>query len=147
MVEVIDRRGLDGSGTRGSRSAGGAGGEASTLGLQELEVFPDHAQLAALLPRLFVFPGVELEAAVDEERRAFAETELLQELGLLPPEGDVDEGDLFALFTVGGGVAAIDRQTEVGESGGSSLTDFRLAGEVSEEGDFVVASHGDLGLS
>jgi len=138
LIQVV-RHGSFGRGGRGDASR--ATREARTLGLQKLEVLADHAQLAALLTRLLVFPAVELEATVDEEGRAFAEVELLQELGLLAPESDVHIGDFLALFSAGGGVATVDGETQVCQSRVAGLADFGFAGEVAHQGDFVVTSH------
>ncbi len=82
------------------RHAGGRSGReaGTTLGLEELEGLTNHAQLGAFLTRSLVLPRVELETAVDEERRALGEPELLEELSHLAPKGDIDVGDLLALL-------------------------------------------------
>ena len=63
----------------------------------------DDLELVPLLAGGFVFPGIELEAAFDEDGPAFLEI-FAGDFRRPSPNGDVDESDFFAFLAVLAGV-------------------------------------------
>ena len=70
--------------------------------------------LLRFLTRLFVIPGVELEAAFDENRAALFQI-LTRDFGGAAPESHIDEGDFFALLAVIERVLPIHGDAEIGD--------------------------------
>ena len=86
-------------------------GSAAIAGAEELEVFDDDGDLAALGAGL-VFPGVVLEAAFDEERFAFRAV-LVNHFGLLAEDGAAYETGFFLIFAGGTAVFAVGGEAEI----------------------------------
>src|SRR5205814_458562 len=109
----------------------------------ELEILHDDGDLGALSAALLVFPLVELEPALDEDRLALGHV-LVDHLRLLSEGGDVDEGDLLAVLAGGGAVLAIGRKSELGDGrvGAGDVLELRVAREVAHEQHSVKAGHG-----
>ena len=124
------RRGSGGS--RGAGSAGGGGLTAVTI--DELKRFSNDAEFALLLIGLLIFPGVELQAAFDQDGPALLKI-LTDDLSGAPESIDVDKRNFFlrlASFIFPG---AIDGQTELCNGGPfGGVAQLGIAGQVSEIG-------------
>src|SRR5271165_1201389 len=79
---------------------------------EELHPFGHHLQQRPLLAVLGG-PLLELQAALDEQRRALFQV-LPAGFGRLAPDLDADEGDLFLPFPAAGLVLAVGGQPQVG---------------------------------
>ena len=114
----------------------------TTLAADELHVLADHAQTGALLASRFVVPLVELQTALDKDRAAFGEV-LSGQLGLTPPQGDVDVGDFLNSLAIVTGANPVYRHAKVtNRSSLGSVTDFEIPGDIPEKHDFVDVGHG-----
>src|ERR1044071_968667 len=111
---------------------------------EHLHHLADHFEFTPLLARLLVIPGIELEPAFDENRAAFLEI-FARHLGSATPKGHVDKGDFFTLLAVIERVLAIDRNPEISDRAAfRRVAHFRVAGQVAEEENFIVAGHAPL---
>ena len=122
-----------------------ASGAASAFGAsaEELEVFANDFHAAAFLATGFVLPGVHSQTAFDVKRAAFFGV-FAGDFSEAAPKLDIDEGGLFAFFAVIEGVVAVDRQADVGH--GAAFRGefyFGVAGDISDEDDFIDISHGE----
>ena len=69
---------------------------------EELQIFRDDLETAALFSGLFVYPAIHLDAPLDENRVAFVQV-LSGHLGLASPQRYINEGCLlfFHAFVIG----------------------------------------------
>src|SRR5207237_4863989 len=113
---------------------------------EQLHRFADHAQLASLLPALFVVPCVQLETAFDKNRPAFLKI-LAGDFCEPRPKDNIDIRDFFAFLAAVEGVLTINGNAEVANGAAfGGVTHFWIARQVSEENDFIETGHAQ-GLS
>src|ERR1041385_4085953 len=111
---------------------------------EQLHGFADHAQLAAFLTSLFVVPRVHLQPAFDKNGATFLQI-FARDFGQTRPENNIDIGDLLAFFAAFEGVLSVNRDAEVANRAAlGGVTDLRIAGEVSEQDDFVQTGHASV---
>ena len=103
---------------------------AFTAAGEELDVFPNHAQLGAFLPGGFIFPGIQLKASFHKDSAALAEV-VAGNFRLAVPKGDVHESGFFLAFAVVARVVTVDGKADV-RNGGSfgSVAQFGISGKV-----------------
>src|SRR5579863_8989887 len=114
---------------------------AATAGIEERKAFEDDLELALFLAGVFVLPLVELEAAFHEEWAAFFHV-LADDLGLAAKGLHVNKRHLFlglAGFALPG---AVQSHADLGHRRAfGRVAQFRVAGQVAREDDFVEISH------
>src|SRR5207248_3031810 len=79
---------------------------------KQLHGFANYAQLAPLLPALFVVPCVQLKTAFDKNRPAFLQI-FAGDFGKPRPEHNIDIGDFFAFLATVESVLTINSNAEV----------------------------------
>jgi hypothetical protein len=124
------------------------GGAASAFGAsaEKLDILADDFHATALLAAGFVLPGVHAKAAFDIERAAFFGV-FAGDFSEAAPEFHINEGGLLTLLAVVEGVVAVDRQADIGH--GATFRGefyFGIAGDISDEDDFVDIGHGGASL-
>src|SRR5207253_8842636 len=99
---------------------------------QHLHRFADHLELAPLLSRLFVVPGIELEPALNKNRPPFFQI-FTGDFRRAPPEGDNHKRDLLAFLAVLQRVLPIHRNSKICHCASLwRITHFGLAGQISK---------------
>src|SRR5690606_9287908 len=94
------------------------------------------------LAGVLVVPLIQFQPTLDEEGAALAKV-LSDDLGLLSPCVDVDEGHLLPALAGFRPVGAVDRQSEPGDGLAlGCVPQFGIASEVPEEDNLVEAGHG-----
>jgi hypothetical protein len=69
---------------------------------------------------------------------------LSSELGLTPPEGDIDVSDFLNSLSIIASPDPIHRHTEVTNCGSlGSIANFEVSGDIPEQHDFVDVGHRD----
>ena len=115
----------------------------ATLATDKLHVLADNAQTGALLTGRLIVPLIELKTTFDKDRTAFTQI-LSGELGLTPPEGDIDIGDFLNSLSIVTGANPVHGHAKVtNRSSLGSVTDFEIPGDIPEKHDFVDVGHGE----
>src|SRR5690606_7171468 len=114
---------------------------ASTTATKHLHLFGDDLQFRPLLT--VFFPRVKLQSPFDQHTGALVQV-LVGNLGGATPKGDVDKGRFIGpLVTPLHPV--VYRQPNVGYGRSTSnVAQFRVPGQVADQDDTVVTSHGDV---
>src|SRR5205814_304989 len=108
---------------------------------KQLHGFANYAQLAPLLPALFVVPCVQLKTAFDKNRPAFLQI-FAGDFGKPRPEDNIDIGDFFAFLAAVESVLTINSNAEVANGAAfGGITHFGIARQISEENDFIETGH------
>ena len=77
-----------------------------------MQIFADHTQSRTFLTGLLIVPGVQLEAAFNENRTPFFQI-LAGNLGLPCPKRHVDKSRLFFFFAIFPGIYPVDGETDL----------------------------------
>src|SRR5205823_1154768 len=108
---------------------------------QHLHRFADYLQLAPLLSRLFVVPGIKLQPAFDKNRTSFFQV-LARHFRCSSPKSDVHKGDLLTFLPALQRVLPIDRNPKIRHRASLwSVTHLRVAGQISKQNDFIKTCH------
>ncbi len=106
--------------------------------------FANDAQFGSLLPALLVVPRIHLQATLNEDGPAFFQV-FARYLRQARPEDNIDIGDFLALFSTVGRVNAIHGDAEITDcTAFGRVTHFRIAGEISQQDDFVKTGHASV---
>jgi hypothetical protein len=108
---------------------------------EKLDGIRHDPELRPLLPRLFVLPGLHLQAPLDKDAPSFLEI-LGRILSGPSPDGDIDEGGFLLTLSVFARPDAIQGNPEIGDGGSVfGFSELGLASQVSDECDTIVTAH------
>src|ERR1035437_6571816 len=112
-----------------------------TIGVNERKTFKDDLELALLLLRVFIFPSVLLETALNEQWTAFFHV-LADDFSLAPPNIHVHKAHFFLALTALAFPSAVHRQSYFCDRRSfGRVTQFRIARQIAHQDDFVEVGH------